>query len=352
MRTVRLHALFLFAFLIPALAPPALAAADWADQLTVYAIPATRRMRWSHPRALAIRTITNRAAFWHRDFKHSIGHVFVHLKSSSAGVDLMTGMTSRVRTEDQDLVLEDGYGLGVMGADMMGRLEDDADLRAELAAREETGLIASMKFRISPAASARLAQFLAEYRAQGLDDHYGGSNRPRYREGAGCSAFGVAFLDLAGLMRADFEDWRIRLRVPYRFYGGPLTGLRASVRALLLEGGRWAREDEPHVKLMLWDPTRMYNWIVATHRRESREPTGAWGLETAGMARVLVEDARATPVPAGPIWLEDPVGTEHPWGRQPSTRREVATDDDALIKGIAPEVIEEFLASHGILPEA
>lgn len=297
-------------------------AQDWPDQLTVYAIPAPRPIKWGTPRRLALRALGNMIAFEHRDYPHPIGHVFVHLRSSSTGRDLMTGMTSRSPTEDRDLILKDDYGLGVLGADMMGRLEETEELQEEIQVRARSGLIARMRFLISPEASARLIQFLDQYAAQGDDDHYGGANRPRYAEGGGCSAFGIAFMQLAGLMQPDFESWRVDFRVPKRLYGGPLNGVRAPMSRVIWEGRRWANEDEPHVASMFWDPTRMYQWIRRTYRDEQDEPTGRWTTELEEEMRGLTVDARSAPVPSDTIWLEDPAGSANPYGRQESVRRE------------------------------
>lgn len=305
-----------------ALLAPAGRAEPAPDALSVYAIPAPNGMRWSHPRALALRTFANQLGWEHPLHKNSIGHVFVHLESPSLGREAMTGMTSRGPREDRDLILLDGYGLGVLGADMMGRLETPAELAAALADRSRTGLIARMRFLVRPEASARMFEFLDGFKARGLDDHYGGANRPRYGEGGGCSAFGLAFMELAGLMRPAYDAWKVEFRVPLTLYGGPLTGLRASIRRVLLEGRRWARPDEPHVASMFWDPTLMYRWIVDTYDAERRRPSGAWALETVAAMKGLFADARGVPVPAEPIWLEDPAGTPHPYGRQESVRRE------------------------------
>jgi len=314
----------LLSFLAPALvlaeALPPGPASGWADQLTVYAIPAPRKIKWGSPRKLFLRALGNQIAFRHRDSKHSIGHVFVHLRSSLTGREEFVGMTSRGPTEDRDLILLDGYGFGVLGADMMGRLETHEELAARLEERAETGLIAWLRFGVSPEAAARMVEFVDEFRAQGLDDHYGGANRPRYREGGGCSAFGLAFMELAGLVTPEHhEAWQVHFRVPERLWGGPLTGLRVPLRRALWEGGRWARADEPHVASMFWDPSKMYRWIRENHEAQALADHAP---ESYKDAVGLVVDARATPVPAEPIWLEDPAGQGNPYGRQESVRRE------------------------------
>jgi len=343
-------ALLAASLLFPEAAPAAPGPYTGPDQLTLYAIPAPRRMRWSSPRALAFRAITNQAAFWHRDSKRSIGHAFVRLQSSATGRDQMVGMTSRVYSEDRDLILEDGYGMGVLGADMMGRLETDEELRAGWEERARTGLIASLRFQVSPEAMARMEQFLEEFLAQGLDDHYGGANRPRYREGGGCSAFAMAFLELAGLVGPEHEAWRVFFNVPEALYGGPLTGNTVTLKQVVLDGGRWASEDEPHVKMMLWDPTLMFRWIEDTWRAETREPTGAWGLEKHHMAKGLVRDVRSVPIPDEPLWLEDPEGEPHPWGRQESVRREVSEDHPGDARTMLYPALQAVLRALGDVP--
>lgn len=296
---------------------------EWTDQLTVYAIPPPRPMKWGTPRRLALRALGNMVAFEHRDHPHSIGHVFVQVTSSALGREVMTGMTSRGPTEDKDLILKDEYGLGVLGADMMGRLETAEELQESIAARSKTGLIASMRFLIAPEAAARMVEFVDQFAARGDDDHYGGANRPRYGEGGGCSAFGISFMEMAGLMRPEFQQaWQVVFRVPEALYGGPLTGLRAPMSRIIWEGRRWAEEDEPHVDSMFWDPGLMYEWIKATYEAEQKAPSGQWATELEGEMRGLVVDSRDVPLPSEQAWLEDPPGAGNPYGRQESVRRE------------------------------
>lgn len=294
----------------------------WGEQLTVYAIPAPRPLAWTHPRRLAFTAIGNFVAFRHRERKHPIGHVFVRVQSASLGKDVWTGMTSRGATEDRDLILEDAYGLGVMTADMMGRLETKDELVKSLEDRARTGLIASMRFLVRPETTARLLEFLEGFRAQGQDDHYGGANRPRYGEGGGCSAFGVAFLQVAGLMQPAFDDWKVDVRIPEKNFGGPFTGLRATMRSVIWSGRRWATEDEPHVRLEMWEPTLMYRWVRRQHQQLGADLEGAWDTERYQDMRGLVCDRRDVATPQDSIWRQQPEDEPHPWGRQVSVRRD------------------------------
>lgn len=300
--------------------PPAVPTGDWPDQLLVYAIPAPRGIDWRSPRRLALHGLTNGVDLRHLRSKEAIGHVVVEVRSQATGRLERTGMTVRVRPEQLQLVALDRYGLGILGADMMGHLETPEELAPKLARRMRTGRMAYLRVLLAPATSARLLAFLDQYRARGLDDHYGGANRPRFGEGGGCSAFGVAFLELAGVMEPEYQSWRVDFLVPASLYGGPLTGTRVPV-SRVLAFDRWATPDEHHVASMFWDPSLMFEWMVATWKAESATPTGRWVPESRRRARGLVVDARQRPTPGDPLWRQDPPGTPHPYGWQESVRR-------------------------------
>ncbi len=323
---------------------------DWPDQVTLYAIPAPRPLKWQTPRRLALGVVGNEITVKHTKKKHTIGHVAVRIRSSLAGREVLTGMTNRVRGEDFDLLLKDGYGLGILGADMMGRLETAEELEPEIAERAATGRIASLRFLVAPEATVRMLRFLEEYRAKGLDDHYGGANRPRYGEGGGCSAFGVAFLEVAGLMHPGFDSWKVALRAPLGLYGGPLHGLRSSLKRTLFEGDRWAREDEPHQDSIFWDPTAMYLWIRRIHAAESACPSGDWATEVHDRMEGLVGDARSVPVPDEPLWLEVPPEEPHPFGRQDSVRRDTYDREREDPLATREAELRELLAEYGEVP--
>lgn len=302
--------------------PPKILAADWPHQLTLYAIPSAYGIAWDSPRSLAMSAAKNAADVKHYKYKHPIGHVFIGLRDPSFSADeapdgeRLAGMVAANRDEQSKLVLKEGFGLGILAADVLGKFDDPALLREEMAARYQTGGIGYMRFLLSPETGARLARYLREYQARGLDQHYGGANRPRYGEGGGCSPFGVSFLEVAGLLEHEYErEWKVRIRVPGRLFGGPHTGFKVPVRRILAYG-RWAEEDEPHVPIVMWDPTEMQRWI---HRRWSDErvdPSGRHLPEMRGRARGLVVDARDRPAPREPIWLTDEPGSAHPHFRQ------------------------------------
>lgn len=292
------------------------AAPEWPHQLTLFSIPSPHGMDWSSPRALGISGVKNKIEFQHFGHKHAIGHVFIQLEDPSLEEPILTGMTTVSQEEEISLALQRGYGLGVLAASMHGKLDQAAKLRDDMTKRYQTGAISWVRYLLSPELGARLVRYFREYRERGYDRFYGGSDRPRYGEGGGCSAFGVSFVDVAGLMEPEYqESWKVLLRIPARLFGGPRTHQSVPLRRLFAYG-RWAEEGEPHAKIEMWDPSLIHDWVVRTWDAEREAPTGRWQPETRRRARGLLVDARARAVPQEPIWLRDAPGAPHPYARQ------------------------------------
>lgn len=285
---------------------------DWPHQLTVYAVRAPNPVDWSSPGKLMGSALLNEITPSRSAVKRSLGHMFVRLQSGAR--DEFVGMTTASGSESRTLVLEKGYGLGILTADMMGRLEKHADLQAEVAAKEGLeGELAYLRVLLSAEQAGRLVRYLDEYKAQGLGEHYGGGNRPRYREGGGCAPFAYSFLEVAGLVEEEFDAWILARQIPRSLLGG--AGRYVGPGAVA-DRGSWAAEGEDSLLWWTPEPHLVKGWIEATYRRQLAAPTGPWVSELAGYAKGVGLDARARRVPSEPIWLADPPGAAHPLGRQ------------------------------------
>src|SRR5262249_21617026 len=138
------------------------------------------------------------------------------------------------------------------------------------------GHVAWIRFRVSDAACGRMRQYYDEYRARGLDRFYGLHLRPLYGEGAGCSAFGTSFLEVAGILDPELSaSWSHVRDVPESLIGDggkPKVGLLPLLFSS--RAGRWAKPGEPARRIGFWDPDRMFAWIQATWKAETATPTG------------------------------------------------------------------------------
>ena len=83
----------------------------------------------------------------------------------------------------------------------MADIGDPAETTADIAARQASGHLTRISFKVNRAMCARLKSFVDEYVARGAYSHYDGASRARRFEGAGCAIFGAGVVDVGGLLR-------------------------------------------------------------------------------------------------------------------------------------------------------
>ena len=184
-------------------------ACEPAGTLTLFAIPPPLALDWSTPNQLLSSVIASRSAATDlvkagdAAMTHSIGHVNVQLDCGDLSIPL-TGQTDTGGSEDWQAGT-DGAGLllrDTPGAlDAMADIGDPADTAADIAAREASGHLTRVSFRVNRAMCQRLKSFVDEYVARGAYHHYDGAARARRFEGAGCAIFGAGVVDVGGLLR-------------------------------------------------------------------------------------------------------------------------------------------------------
>ncbi len=279
------------------------AGAARADELTLYFYPSPG-LDWSSPRTLGHAAIANTLS----GKDHAIGHVDVEV-SCADGTGLMAGATGAEADATRELVLREGYGLGLLFHDFPdGRLYSRAEIAAGLPGRYANGALSFVTLRISPETCARLVQYHHEYVAGGYDHHYGLANRPLHREGAGCTAFGVSFLEVAGLLDPALEAAFARnFTVPPNWVGGPLTGGFIPLRRFFnpLWPSRWAGAGEPGFFIHFYDADLMDAWVRGVHSGTAPLPAlPLMALDHRGRAPGVVLDGRGIATPRGAIWQD------------------------------------------------
>ncbi|HAE38075.1 MAG TPA: hypothetical protein DCG57_05475 [Candidatus Riflebacteria bacterium] len=273
-----------------------------AQDLTLYTMPSPREIDWQTPRGLMVSAITNNLTLQHKGTKHAIGHVFIQLSHQERGELILTGSVPRPEDDSKNKILKQGYGLGILFTDMLGRLEKTEDLLNEIPARFESGRLAYIRFKLNDANYDRLKTYLKNYQERGYGNVYNGLNLPREGLGAGCSIFGIAFLEIAGIMHPVWrEKWPIKVRIPLELIGGPLTGNKVPI-AKVAKAKRWANENEPHRELMLYEPYYIFQWIKAEWAKEHKAGTGRVKLLKKGKAYGLEYDCTHVAPPDEPMF--------------------------------------------------
>jgi hypothetical protein len=253
------------------------------DELILWVIPAPLPlgMTWRRPGPLVRRSIFNEATGLDR----GIGHAGVTLSCAATpqrSALHWQGSSRATGDEYMGLILEEKAGMGVLFATVPGRLELAEELQHSLELRARTGRLTWLRIGVSSETCHALADYVVAGDQAGAFDLYG-FVRPLYREGAGCTAFSMAFLQLAGLVEPWMrEEWVFDVRVPMEQIGGPWNpGHEPGLGQLMFPAGSWAEPDEPHLRLNGWEPTFMYDSIRArSFAQDARVDhwRRAWGL--------------------------------------------------------------------------
>ncbi len=255
-------------------------------------------LNWMNPKGLTYTTTRNKLLGRPR----AIGHVTILVRSPDGF--FLTGMTQLLQNEGRREVLFGGYGLGILLHNFKGALEKQEKLIPELEKRSlKPGWLSYFRVATNEKTNARLREYLEAYKKNNYDAYYGMKNRPLCGEGSGCSAFAASFLETAGILSNEFRrEWTRHFNIPHDLIGGPITGKKVSVIDVIRRADRWAQENEPHEKGFFWDPDLMHAWLVRTHDREIRNPSGEFIPETWNASAGIAWDMSAQSPPTGKIF--------------------------------------------------
>jgi hypothetical protein len=272
-----------------------------ADSITIYAVRSPHGLSWKSPRALLGSTVRNSLSFG--KYTRRIGHVFVELKTDKG--DTLTGMTNVSRSDETKALFKKGEGLGVLFNDFAGELEQAPKLSQELDARYQSGKLSFATFKISSQTGARLETYLKEFKDRGEDEHYyGGTDEARKGKGAGCSAFGVSFLELAGLLPEQLKTaWLEKVNIPKSLIGKKDAKVSPLKLVFSKQASRWASAGEPHQHLEIYEPQKMSDWMQAMHVAAKAGSVPGVRAVDRGNAHGIEIDATQVPTPTDPIWM-------------------------------------------------
>jgi hypothetical protein len=193
--------------------------------------------------------------------------------------DILTGMSYASRNEQKDMLLKEHYGLAILGADVAGRLEDNTDLEKKIEKYARKGRLAYISVLVSDKAMEKMIRFLSKYKEQATESQtsgprYGGAFWPRYEgEGAGCSAYAVSFLDLAGLLKSEYEEWMVRINIPMDLIGGPYNEGNDVRLRNIRKYDKWAdgpaSDSSSFEPFEIYDPYLVYLWINEAWEQKS-----------------------------------------------------------------------------------
>jgi hypothetical protein len=281
-----------------------------AQELVLYAIPSKKEISWKSPGSLLrgyLKNIMTKSKY--KGYGHPMGHIIVALESPER-CEVM-GMVAEKVSELGNKVALDGYGMGVMYTASQGILREGAKNIEDLHLHYPDGDVAYIRFKLNDATFNRLWQYYTEYKQYGFDKIYNGLNKPREGKGAGCSAYGVSFIEVADLLPKEVLDqWQMKVNVPEKLIGGPHREDKWVGLLRVLLKGKWAdTTKEAYRELAYYEPSVMYQWIVSSWEQMQIAHIGTVAKENKGKARGIVIDRTTAPVPYEPIWQLEPAGT-------------------------------------------
>lgn len=240
-------------------------------ELTLYAIPSPVEFDWESPASLYKSYVKGFITGLFSPGSYSLGHAFIKLTSPLFEEPLYIGMTSTSRREQQVKVLREKVGLAILGIGLEGRMEGINELEEKLSIHSERNNLAAITYRISDTAVRRILEFLEHFDTPNHLDHtpsahYGGTFWPLYEdEGAGCTAFGIAMLEIAGVRTEELNDWKVEVKIPMSLIGGELNpGNEVRIRDIR-RSNNWyegsGEENVDYIPFWIYEPNLIYHWI-------------------------------------------------------------------------------------------
>jgi hypothetical protein len=249
------------------------------NEFTIYVMPSLYPLNWHSP-SLLFKSVKDCyfKTIGTKD-NYLLGHIAVELNSHLLAEPLLIAQTSSSTQEKLDLVFKQKAGLAIMGAPMHGRLETTGELRHKLDVYAKRNKLAFIRYRISDDAARRMLKFISEY-SKKMDgqnapcDFYGGAFWPRYQqEGSGCSAFGMALLEVVNLLPdSDSRRWRVDVNLPMNLIGGEYNQGKRIKTSAIIKAHKWftdnGKVNVDYVKHSVYEPSIIFDWI-----REKRQKT-------------------------------------------------------------------------------
>lgn len=276
-------------------------------EITLYAMPTLHPLDWSSPASLY--NSMKDCFLKTRKIKDNylLGHLAVKINSTLLETPMLFAMTAANKWERINLVLKEKIGFGIMGYPLEGRFETEQELNKKLAIYSKREKLAFITYRISETAAKRMIGLVNEMTILREDkkaacNYYGGAFWPRYEnEGSGCSAMGMALLDVANLLPSEADEWLVKVNIPMTIIGGEMNGNKKIKNSNIRKTQTWFEgEGVPNVDYVyyqIYEPSIMFDWIM---KQREQQKQGFRSLEKEGVPGLYVD------------YLDKPVNNDEP----------------------------------------
>jgi hypothetical protein len=286
-------------------------------ELTIYVVRSVGPINWESPSTLYKSYIRSYLDHLFRKEMTLTGHLFVKLSTPLLDEPLYAGMCTPSKKERRMLVLKEKIGLAVLGASMKAKLENRHDLMKKIDYYARKNEIAFITYHLNEQSARRIVDFYNGFTsASGKNNvpcnYYGGAFWPRYvSEGAGCTAFGIAMLEMTGLLSKESNCWKREVNIPMYLIGGNFNNGRRIGSRMIKKTNSWGDglgvENVDFVPFSIYDPSLIYYWVLDQRKPDSESLN--WGYLPAEEAVIpgLSADRRQVKINSGDsIFLHRP----------------------------------------------
>jgi hypothetical protein len=282
-------------------------------EITLYLMPTMYPLDWSSPSSLYKSMLSVYIKTIGLKDNYLLGHLALRLSTPFLDEPLYTAQSSKGWQERVDMVVKERVGYGILGAALQGRIEPPEEIQHKIDVYRKREKLGFITYRVNRQAMARMLTFYDKYQRNFSEeyapsDFYGGAFWPRYfYEGAGCSTYGFAMLDVAGLIPEHADEWLIDLKIPMNIIGGHFNNNRKIRNRTIRRTRQWYEGDGikniDYAEYFVWDPAIMFDWVKAQHEN----PDAGYELVEEYGSPGLYKDARNIKFdPSEPIFMQRP----------------------------------------------
>lgn len=251
-------------------------------ELTVFVVPTKYHLDWSTPSSIYRTMRKCYVKSMGLRINYLLGHVALRINTPLLPEPHYFAQTSVSTREKTKMILQEKVGFGIMGATLSGKIESHESLTKKLPHYASKDMLTFIKFRISRDAAQRVLAFLKEYSAKSDNGHtpanyYGGAFWPRYeQEGAACSTFGMAVLDLINLLDEEYTRvWKVQRKIPMELIGGSLNNGNKVKTSTIKKTHHWYEGDGEvnvdYAPYFVYEPNVIFDWIMKKRESNSTE---------------------------------------------------------------------------------
>lgn len=284
---------------------------EQTHEITIYVMPTLYPLNWESPADLYNSTIKCYLKTALVTNNYLLGHLAVELNTPLLPKSILTAMKSIDQKERVDFMFVKKIGFSVLGASFKGKLETGEELNQKFKAYSKRNKLAFITYRINEQAAKRIIQLIeifsqSQNNKPAASNFYGGAFWPRHQsEGAGCSAFGMALLDVANLLDTNSQDWLMQVNIPMSIIGGEFNNDIKVKISTVKKTKSWHDEtgkmNVDYIPYKVYEPSIMFNWIL---KQRAAENTRFKSVEKDGVPGLYI-DCKDVFVSA-----EEPVFTE------------------------------------------